>query len=111
MLDLPVAKHDPKKIGRLAIDSGADLVIGNHPHVVQGYEKYKDKYIFYALGNFIFDQMWSEKTREGFILETDLVKSKVVGMRFHPIKIYNYSQPRFVDGVEKEKILKKIIKY
>ena len=37
-----------------AIDNGADLVIGHHPHIVQKYEKYKNGYIFYSLGNFIF---------------------------------------------------------
>ena len=37
-----------------AIDSGADAVIGSHPHVIQGIEKYKDKYIAYSLGNFCF---------------------------------------------------------
>jgi len=39
-----------------AIDAGADLILGHHPHVVQTIEKYKGKYIFYSLGNFIFDQ-------------------------------------------------------
>lgn len=43
-----------RKIARDMIDSGADLIIGNHAHVIQGYEVYKEKYIFYALGNFIF---------------------------------------------------------
>ena len=37
-----------------AIDMGADLVIGHHPHVLQGIEKYKGKYICYSLGNFCF---------------------------------------------------------
>jgi poly-gamma-glutamate synthesis protein (capsule biosynthesis protein) len=39
-----------------AIDSGADIVIGAHPHWVQNKETYKDKPIYYSLGNFIFDQ-------------------------------------------------------
>ncbi len=39
-----------------AIDSGADMVIGHHPHVLQSIEKYKGKYILYSLGNFVFDQ-------------------------------------------------------
>jgi poly-gamma-glutamate synthesis protein (capsule biosynthesis protein) len=52
----------------LAIDSGGDLVIGHHPHWVQGQEEYKGKRIFYSLGNFVFDQMWSEKTKEGLAI-------------------------------------------
>jgi len=38
------------------IDQGADLIVGTHPHVVQEVEIYKNKLIFYSLGNFIFDQ-------------------------------------------------------
>ena len=45
-----------KSIGHQLIDAGADSVIGAHPHVVQGIEKYNDKLIFYSLGNFIFNQ-------------------------------------------------------
>jgi len=40
----------------LAIDSGADIVIGHHPHVLQSIEKYRGKFIIYSLGNFVFDQ-------------------------------------------------------
>ena len=54
---------------RLAIDAGADLVIGNHPHWAEGMEVYKGKPIWYALGNFVFDQTWSEHTMEGITLE------------------------------------------
>ena len=42
------------KLGHIAIDEGADLVIGSHPHVIQGYEKYNGRYIVYSLGNFCF---------------------------------------------------------
>lgn len=42
--------------GRRMIDAGADIVIGSHPHVIQPFERYKGKYIFYSLGNFVFDQ-------------------------------------------------------
>lgn len=43
-----------RAVGCTAIDAGADLVVGSHPHVVQGYEKYNDRYIVYSLGNFCF---------------------------------------------------------
>lgn len=54
-----------RSLGRSFIDSGADLVIGTHPHVIQDEEVYKGKYIFYSLGNFIFDQYFSEETKRG----------------------------------------------
>lgn len=54
-----------RELGRWLIDSGADLVIGHHPHVVQEAELYKGKPIFYSLGNFVFDQYFSEETQTG----------------------------------------------
>jgi len=90
---------------RAAIDLGADLVIGHHPHWFQTVERYKDKYIIYSLGNFVFDQMWSEETREGMIASIYLDKAGVQGLEFFPIKIYDYSQPRFVGGAEEERLL------
>jgi poly-gamma-glutamate synthesis protein (capsule biosynthesis protein) len=50
---------EPEKIisGRKIIDAGADLVIGHHPHIIQPYEKYKGKYIFYSVGNFYFNDI------------------------------------------------------
>jgi gamma-polyglutamate biosynthesis protein CapA len=60
-----LANNEQRKLARLAIDSGADLVIGHHPHVIQDIEKYKDKFIFYSLGNFIFDQNFSKETMIG----------------------------------------------
>lgn len=50
------------------IDAGADLVVGGHPHVVQPYEEYRGKAIFYSLGNFVFDQDFSWATRHGLAL-------------------------------------------
>jgi poly-gamma-glutamate capsule biosynthesis protein CapA/YwtB (metallophosphatase superfamily) len=47
------------------IDNGADAIVGHHPHVIQEFEIYKDKPIFYSLGNFIFDQYFSVPTQTG----------------------------------------------
>ncbi len=61
----------PQKKAHAFIDAGADIVIGHHPHVVQPMEVYKDKYIFYSLGNFVFDQVLGKavRTRLGLGLE------------------------------------------
>ncbi len=50
-----------------AIDAGADAVIGHHPHWPQNWEIYNNKPIFYSLGNFVFDQMWSVGTSQGLL--------------------------------------------
>ncbi len=94
-----------KNFAHAVIDAGADLVIGHHPHWHQIAEQYKGKYILYSLGNFIFDQMWSEETREGVIASIHLDKKGVQGLEFLPVKIFDYSQPRFVALPERERIL------
>jgi len=48
---------DQSKIAKQLIDSGADLIVGHHPHTLQPYEIYRGKYIFYSLGNFCFDDI------------------------------------------------------
>jgi poly-gamma-glutamate synthesis protein (capsule biosynthesis protein) len=58
-----------------AVDDGADLVIGAHPHWIQPVEQYKGKYIFYSLGNFVFDAD-HEDTREGLAIRVFLRVSK-----------------------------------
>jgi len=58
------------------IDAGADLVIGSHPHVIEPIETYKDKFIFYSLGNFIFDQYFSPETMQGLALKINFVKKE-----------------------------------
>ena len=50
---------DQKNLAHLMIDKGADIIIGMHPHVLQGFEVYKGKYIFYSLGNFVFNMPWT----------------------------------------------------
>jgi poly-gamma-glutamate synthesis protein (capsule biosynthesis protein) len=54
-----------KTLARQFIDAGADLVIGSHPHVIEPMEIYNGKRIYYSLGNFIFDQYFSEDVRKG----------------------------------------------
>ncbi len=70
----PNQKHI--KLAHKWLDEGADMVIGSHPHVVQSIEKYKDKYIFYSLGNFIFDQYFSFGTTHGIGVSLILNKDK-----------------------------------
>jgi gamma-polyglutamate biosynthesis protein CapA len=94
-----------QNFARSAIDYGADLVIGHHPHVVQEAEVYKGKYIFYSLGNFIFDQMWSQATREGLAVKFVIGYEGVKKIDFYPVIIEDYSQPRLVDEGERDKIL------
>ena len=93
------------------IDAGADVIIGSHPHVVQTIELYKNKPIFYSIGNFIFDQYWSEETVRG--LAVRLVLEKKDG-RLHqtyellPTHINNTGQPGSAPEAEVSEVLERI---
>lgn len=107
-------------LGRLAIDEGADLVCGHHPHVLQGIETYKGKNIVYSLGNFCFggnsspsdmDTMIYQQT---FTIDADGVKKDNV-TNIIPCSIssaaydgYNNYQPTPAEGDEATRILGKI---
>ncbi len=88
---------DPVAIGHEAIDWGADIVIGNHPHWYQGVEIYHGKLITYAHGNFVFDQMWSEETREGVIGTYTFYGTRLVAATWKAYRIYDYGQPVFMN--------------
>ena len=67
-------KHNARQeyLARRAVDDGAKIIIGAHPHVIEDTEIYKNSFIAYSLGNFIFDQSWSKPTMQGMILELKL---------------------------------------
>jgi poly-gamma-glutamate synthesis protein (capsule biosynthesis protein) len=96
---------DPVAIGHLSIDWGADIVIGNHPHWYQGVEVYKGKLITYAHGNFVFDQMWSEPTREGVIGTYTFYGTRLVAATWKPIRSYDYGQPVFMNAKDSANVL------
>ncbi len=79
------------------IDAGADLVIGNHAHWAGAMEVYKGHEIWYALGNFVFDQTWSEPTMEGITLELTFRGPTLVQVRMRPHLILDGAQPNFLD--------------
>ena len=86
------------KLAHQAIDNGADIVVGAHPHVAQDTEFYKNKLIMYSLGNFIFDQSWSKDTMQGLVVQLKAYKNGEVS----DIKKYTSKQNRFfqIDSVQ-----------
>ncbi len=78
------------------IEYGADLIIGHHPHVVQGIEVIEGVPVFYSLGNYIFDQYFSKDVQEGLVVLLDL--DDAAGIHIIPVESKNpMSQPRFMD--------------
>ncbi|CAG7650618.1 CapA family protein [Paenibacillus allorhizosphaerae] len=88
--DLQV-KHQTD-LAHLYIDNGADLVIASHPHVLQGFEQYKGKWIAYSLGNFIFTTNNIPMTWESMILEASCTKARTCELSMVPI-ITKWAQP------------------
>lgn len=85
--------QEQKHFAHLSIDSGGDLVIGHHSHVVQPVEEYNNGWIAYSLGNFVFDQGFSQKTMEGLMLEVVVKKGKIKEVIPVGIKINKNFQP------------------
>lgn len=79
-------------LAKSLIDSGADVIVGHHPHVVQEIENYKNSWIIYSLGNFIFDQR-QEGTNEGLMVKITVSEKEIKNFETIPILINEYSQP------------------
>ena len=96
-------------IAHKAIDAGADIVLGNHPHWIQPIELYRDKLIVYSHGNFIFDQTWSKKTQEGIIVKYTFYDDILVDAEVIPIVSHGYGETSVAIGVEKDQLLNQFI--
>ncbi len=89
-----------QQAAHLAIDSGADMVLGSHPHWVQAIESYNGRLIIYCLGNFVFDQDWSRETLEGCMLHLYWRGTTLAGMRFVPYLIEDRCQPNLISQAQ-----------
>jgi len=111
------AKHQ-RTLGRFSLDNGVDLVLGAHPHVLQGVEEYKGKFIVYSLGNFSFGANNNPSDHDTFIFQQtftfengDLMDTgdiNIIPVRISSEKGRNNFQPTVAEGEEAERILQKI---
>ena len=99
-------KHNARQeyLAHKAIDAGAKIVIGHHPHVIEDTEVYKNGFIAYSLGNFIFDQGFSENTMKGMLLEIKLEKDGNMSVKKNILKLNKFFQPDSVMIGKEEKI-------
>ena len=84
-----------KEIAHAAVDAGASLVIGHHPHVPQEVEKYKNSWIVYSLGNFVFDQNFSPDTEHGLVAEAVMKGGSIIDLKTREVKFTREYQPYF----------------
>jgi len=110
-----------RQLGKMCIDLGADLVIGHHPHVLQGIEAYKGKNIIYSLGNFCFGANKNPTDKDSVIyaqtftfvngvLQEDLNVS-LTPVRISSVNERNDYRPTVAEGLEGQRILDKIATY
>jgi poly-gamma-glutamate synthesis protein (capsule biosynthesis protein) len=95
-------------LAQVAAEAGADLVVGNHTHVVQATGEIGGVPIFYGLGNFIFDQTWSVETTQGVILLVTFRGTEYIGYELIPTRVEGNGLVHLVEGAEKEAILARI---
>jgi len=107
-------KHNARQeyLAHKAIDDGAKIVIGHHPHVVEDTEVYSRKsctqssctsFIAYSLGNFIFDQSWSKPTMQGMILEIKLNRDGSMAVRKNVTQLNSVFQlEKITQGIEEK---------
>jgi hypothetical protein len=86
------AEYHPKNerqttLAHGAVDHGADMVIGHHPHVIQATETYNGKFIAYSLGNFIFDQYFSKDTMHGLLVDATIEKHEIKNITLKIIEL------------------------
>jgi hypothetical protein len=97
-------------MNKTLLNSGADIILGNHPHIIQPISISGKSLTFFAHGNFIFDQEWSEETKKGFIAKTYIYNGRIIDEEIIPIHIKDYGQPEIVQGEEKIKMLEDLYK-
>ena len=86
-------------LGHQSIDAGADIVLGSHPHILQGIEIYQGKVICYSLGNFVFDvwpPFFTDETKESMLLTCLIGDNRVKRVFFRPTVVNKLSQPELV---------------
>src|SRR6478735_5166908 len=106
-------------LAKYTIDNGADLILGHHPHVVQGIEEYKDKFIVYSLGNFMFGGNKNPSDKDTFVFQqTFTIKDgklttnkdiNVIPFRISSTTARNDYRPTPLTGVEKDRVKNKLI--
>jgi poly-gamma-glutamate synthesis protein (capsule biosynthesis protein) len=114
-----VPNDEQKTLARFTIDSGADLILGHHPHVVQGIEEYKGKFIVYSLGNFMFGGNRNPSDKDTFVFQQtfhikngELTAQKeinIVPFSISSVANRNNYQPTLLTGSEADRVKQKII--
>jgi len=111
---------EQKVLGKAAIDAGADLVLGHHPHVLQGIASHKGRKIVYSLGNFVFGGHSNPADKDSMIYQALFTKKdgkvEPAGERILPVRIStaterNDYRPVLLEGADKDRVLARVAKF
>lgn len=91
------ANNNQREWARKMVNNGADVISGHHSHWVEDYEYFDGKPVYYSLGNFVFDQMWSEETKKGLLVKLTFEDKKLVKEEFTNTYIENIGQPKIIN--------------
>jgi poly-gamma-glutamate capsule biosynthesis protein CapA/YwtB (metallophosphatase superfamily) len=105
--DVPMPNWSQRTLARQAVEAGADLVVGNHTHVVQGVQQIDGTQVFYGLGNFVFDQ-WPRDHQQGVILQVRFVGDRYDGYEFIPTHVDRDGRVHIAAPDEAAEILERI---
>ncbi|MDD9347146.1 CapA family protein [Mumia sp.] len=95
-----------RRVARVVAQAGADVVVGGHPHWLQGLEQVGDTLVVHSLGNFVFDMDFQRRTREGAVLELVLWDGELKGIELVPYVIDDDFTPRPVQGARGQTVLR-----
>lgn len=90
---------------QVAVEAGADLVIGTHPHVIQGMREIDGTPVFYSLGSFVFDQDWSLETQQGIVVVFTFQETALLDYEVIPVHIDGDGHVQVAEPSEYEDIL------
>lgn len=110
---------EQRSIGRAAIKAGADIVVGHHPHIVQGIERYEDSYILYSVGNLVFGGNVDPDDRDAYAARVtftvyedhaDAPELTIVPLRLTALSDGTDYRPVLAEGEEADRIVSRILK-
>jgi len=106
--DSPIPNDYQLRFAQVAVEAGADLVMGNHTHVVQAIQEIDGVPVFYSLGNFVFDQNWDLAHQQGVILKVTFQGSELTGYELIPTHVDGDGTVHIAGPEEAAQVLERI---
>ncbi len=104
----PNPNWNQRTYAQIAVEAGADLVVGNHAHSVQAMQYLRGVPVFYGLGNFVFDQTWDRKNQQSVLLVVRFRGTSFAGYEFIPVYAEGDGTVHLAEGEEAAEILERI---